>query len=52
MDTLILRLIPEYCYRIKEPLHSNAMQALAGGTISALKTWTAVTAMVALGDNM
>ena len=32
------------CYEIKEPLHSNAVQALAGGAISALETQTAFTA--------
>ena len=26
-------------------VHSNAVQALAGGTITALKTWTTLTAM-------
>ena len=30
---------------IIEYMHSNAVQALAGGTVSALKTWTAFTAM-------
>ena len=30
-------------------MHSNAVQALAGGTISALKTWTAFTAFTARG---
>ena len=34
------------CYEKKNPLHSNAVQALAGGTLSALvKTWTAFTVM-------
>ena len=27
-------------------MHSNAVQALAGGIITALKTWTTLTAMV------
>ena len=34
-----------YYYKIKEAVHSNAVQALAGGTITALKTWTTSTAM-------
>ena len=30
----------EFCYSMRGPLHSNAVQALAGGPISALKTQT------------
>ena len=33
------------CYEIKEPLASIAGQALAGGTVSALKTKRAIIAM-------
>ena len=36
------------CYEIKEPLHSDAVQALAGDTISALKTQTAFIAITPL----
>ena len=33
------------CYEIWDPLHSNAVQALAGGLLSALRTHTALMAI-------
>ena len=38
------------CYEIKEPLHSDAVQALAGDTIPALKTQTAFIAITPLNS--
>ena len=35
------------CYEVWEPMHSNAVQALAGGALSALITHTAFMAILA-----